>query len=131
MYVSIKASIKEIFDPGLKDAAKKALDGAITKAVQSDKTFDTKKAEKTYIELTSACSVTADDPKAPKKIKAVLSVDGVLMGGTAQGFKASGNGTMDGVNPKKLDGDVAGLIESIVGDLMKGKVIPQMLKMKP
>lgn len=131
MYVTIKATVKDVFDSGLKGAAQKALDDTVTSAVQSDKTFDTKKAEKVFIALTCSVSVTADDPKAPKKLKAVLAIDGVLMGGSAQAFKASGNGSMDGLNPKKLDGDVAALIESVAGDLMKGKVLPQMLKMKP
>lgn len=131
MYVTIKATLKDIFDSGMKSAAGKAFESTITKAVQAEKDFDTKKADKTSIVLSASCSVTADDPKAPKKIKAVVSVDGLLTGGAAQAFKASGNGSMDGLNPKKLEDDVTALIEAVAGDLMKDKVIPQMLKMKP
>jgi len=62
----------------------------------------------------------------------IRAIDGLLTGsGAGQAFKASGGAAMDGLNARKLDRDVAGLIDSVVVDLMKDKVIPQMLKMKP
>ena len=131
MYVSIKGTIKEIFDAALKTAALAALCDGIRDAVEADKSFDTKKTEKVAIALTASASVSADDKAAPKQVKAAITIDGVLTGGTGQAFKATGNGKMDGVNAKKLERDVADLIDSIVVDVMKNKVIPQMLKMKP
>jgi hypothetical protein len=38
---------------------------------------------------------------------------------------------MEGLNPKKLELDVTDLVKSVVSDLMKNKVLPQMLKMAP
>ena len=68
----------------------------------------------------------------PKQLKVTIGIDGLRTGTAApQAFKASGNGVMDGLNVKKLDRDVATLIDSIVGDLIKDKAIPQMLKITP
>lgn len=131
MYVSIKGNIKDVFDTALKSAALAALCDGIRDAVDADKNFSTKKAEKVAIVLTASASVSADDKAKPKQLKATIGIDGLLTGGAAQAFKASGNGTMDGLNVKKLDRDVASLIDSVVVDLMKSKVIPQMLKMTP
>ena len=131
MYVTIKCTVKDIFDAAFKSAALAALDDAVRGAVDAEKTFSTKKSEKLAIALIATASVSADDKANPKQLKAVVAVDGVLTGGTGQAFKASGNGKMDGVNAKKLERDVADLIESVAGDLMKSKVIPQMLKMQP
>lgn len=131
MYVSIKCSIKDVFDNALKGPALKALGSAVRSAVEANKAFDTKKVEKTAIVLTASASVAADDKAKPTELKANVSVDGVLTGGAAQAFKASGNGKLSGVNAKKIDRDVEALVESVAGDLMKDKVLPQMLKMKP
>jgi hypothetical protein len=130
MYVSIKCSIKDVFDSALKSAALAALSGGIRDAVDADKSFNTKKAEKVAIVLTANASVSADDKAKPKQMKATIAIDGVLTGTSPQAFRATGNGTMNGLS-KKLDRDVADLIDSIVVDLMKDKVIPQMLKMMP
>ncbi len=131
MYVSIKCSVKDVFDTAYKSAALTALSDGIREAVDADKNFSTKKAEKLTIVLTAYASVTADDKAAPKQLKVTVGIDGLLTGsGAGQAFKASGNATMDGVNPKKVDRDVATLVDDVVGDVMKGKVIPQMLKMK-
>lgn len=131
MYVSIKGNIKDVFDTALKSAALASLCDGIRDAVDADKNFSTKKAEKVAIVLTASASVSADDKAKPTQLKATIGIDGLLTGGAAQAFKASGNGTMDGLNVKKLDRDVASLIDSVVVDLMKSKVIPQMLKMTP
>ncbi|MBC7939914.1 MAG: hypothetical protein H7Z19_09165 [Chitinophagaceae bacterium] len=131
MYVSIKGSVKEVFDAAHKAAAQKALCDNIRDAVDANKSFSTKKAEKVLIELTASVSVSADDKAKPTKLKATIGIDGLLIGGTAQAFKASGNGAMDGLNLKKLDRDLIDLISSVVTDLMKNKVLPQMLKMTP
>jgi hypothetical protein len=131
MYVSIKGSVKEVFDAAIKTAALKALDDGIRSAVDANKSFDTKKADKVAIVLTASVAVSADDKAKPTKLKAVIAIDGLLTGGTAQAFKASGNGSMDGLNPKKLAQGAADLIDSVVSDLMKNKVLPQMLKMAP
>ncbi len=131
MYVSIKGSVKEVFDAAHKAAALKALCDNIRDAVDANKGFTTKKADKVAIVLTATVAVSADDKAKPTQLKATIGVDGLLTGGTAQAFKASGNGTMDGLNPKKLDQDVADLVNSVVSDLMKNKVLPQMLKMAP
>lgn len=131
MYVSIKCSIKEAFDNAMKGPALKALGSAIRSAVESNKAFDTKKVDKTAIVLTASASVAADDEAKPTELKAAVAIDGVLTGGPAQAFKASGNGKLGGVSTKKIDRDVEALVESVAGDLMKNKVIPQMLKMKP
>ena len=125
MYVSINCTIKDVFDTAVKSAALAALSDGIRDAVDADKNFSTKKAEKVTIVLTASASVSADDKAAPKQLKATIAIDGVLTGATPQAFKASGNGTMDGLNVKKLDRDVADLIDSIVVDLMKNKVIPR------
>jgi hypothetical protein len=131
MYVSIKGSVKQIFDNALKPAALAALSDGIQDAVDADKNFNTKKTEKIAIVLTATASVDADDNAKPTQIKATITIDGVLTGTAPQAFKASGNGKMNGLNAKKLERDVSDLIESIVTDLMKSKVMPQMLKMKP
>jgi hypothetical protein len=131
MYVSIKGSVKEVFDAAHKAAALKVLCDNIRDAVDANKSFTTKKADKIAIVLTANVAVSADDKAKPTQLKATIGVDGLLTGGTAQAFKASGNGTMDGLNPKKLDQDVADLVNSVVSDLMKNKVLPQMLKMAP
>jgi hypothetical protein len=131
MYVSIKGSIKEVFDSGLKSVALAALTDGIRDAVDAEKSFSTKKVEKTAVVLTANASVSADDKDSPKQLKVAVGIDGVYSGGTTQAFKASGNGKMDGVNVKRLERDVADLIDSVVSDLMKNKVIPQMLKLKP
>jgi hypothetical protein len=131
MYVSIKASVKEVFDTAHKAAALKALDDSIRAAVDANKSFTTKKPDKLSIVLTATVAVSADDKAKPSKLKATLSIDGLLTGGTAQAFKATGNGAMDGLNPKKLELDVTDLVKSVVSDLMKNKVLPQMLKMAP
>jgi hypothetical protein len=131
MYVTVKGTVKEVFDTALKAAALKILCAGIRDAVDANKNFSTQKADKVAIVLTASVSVSADDNAKPTRLKAAIGIDGLLTGGTAQAFKASGNGTMDGLNAKKLDRDVADLINSVVADLMKNKVIPQMLKMAP
>lgn len=131
MYVSIKGNIKEVFDAALKSAALTALNDSIRDAVDANKSFSTKKTDKVAIVLTASATVSADDKAKPTQLKTTIAIDGLLTGGTAQAFKASGNGSMDGLNAKKLERDVAELISSVVGDLMKSKVIPQMLKMTP
>lgn len=132
MYVSIKGNIKDIFDSGLKSAALAALSDGIRDAVDAEKSFSTKKAEKTALVLTASASVAADDKAKPKQLKVTIGIDGVLTGTSApHAFKASGNATMDGLNVKKLDREVATLIDSVLVELMKDKVIPQMLKMTP
>jgi hypothetical protein len=131
MYVSIKGTVKEVFDSALKSAVLAALCDGIRDAVEADKTFNTKKAEKVAIVLTANVSVSADDKAKPTRMKATIGIDGLLTGGAAQAFKAAGNGAMDGVNIKKLEREVVGLINDVLGDLMKDKVLPQMLKMKP
>ena len=131
MYVTIKGNIKEVFDAALKSAALTALNDSIRDAVDAHKSFSTKKADKVAIVITASATVSADDKAKPTQLKATIGIDGLLTGGTAQAFKASGNGSMDGLNAKKLERDVADLISSVVSDLMKSKVIPQMLKMTP
>lgn len=42
MYVTIKATLKDIFDSGMKSAAAKSFEGTITKAVQAETDFDAK-----------------------------------------------------------------------------------------
>jgi hypothetical protein len=61
MYVSIKGSVKEVFDAAIKAAALKALCDNIRDAVDANKGFDTKKADKVSIVLTASVSVSADD----------------------------------------------------------------------
>jgi hypothetical protein len=131
MYVSIKGSIKDVFDSAFKTVALKALCDGIREPLDADKNFDTKKVEKLAIVLTASASVSADDKAAPKQMKVIVGIDGLLTGTAPQAFKASGNGTATGLNVKKLDREVTGLIGSVVSDLMKDKVLPQMLKMKP
>ncbi len=120
-----------VFDTALKSVALASLCDGIRDAVDADKNFNTKKAEKVAIVLTASASVSADDKAKPTQLKVTIGIDGLLTGGAAQAFKASGNGAMDGLNLKKLDRDVASLIDSVVVDLMNGKAIPQMLKMTP
>jgi len=131
MYVSIKGNVKEVFDAALKSAALAALCDSIREAVDANKNFSTKKADKVAIVLTASASVSADDKAKPTSLKASIAIDGLLTGGTSQAFKASGNGSIDGLNLKKLDRDVADLIDSVVAELMKNRVVPQMLKMSP
>lgn len=131
MYVSIKCSVKDVFDNALKAPALKALGSAVRSAVEANKAFDTKKAEKTQIVLTASASVSADDNNKPTELKAAVAVDGLLTGAAPQAFKASGNGKLTGVNARKIERDVEALVESVAADLMKDKVIAQMLKMKP
>lgn len=131
MYVSIKCSVKDVFDNALKAPALKALGSAVRSAVEANKAFDTKKTEKTQIVLTASASVSADDNNKPTELKATVAVDGLLTGAAPQAFKASGNGKLTGVNARKIERDVEALVESVAADLMKDKVIAQMLKMKP
>ena len=131
MYVSIKPTVKDVFDGGLKSAALAALSDGIRDAVDAVKGFSTKKPEDRALVLTASTSVTADDKAKPRELTATVAIDGVLSGGTTQGFKASGSGMKNGLNAKKLDRDVADLVDSVVVELMRAKVIPYMLKLKP
>ncbi|MDQ6683822.1 MAG: hypothetical protein M3Z16_01730, partial [Pseudomonadota bacterium] len=89
MYVSIKCSIKDVFDPALKAAALAALCDGMRDAVDADKNFSTKKAEKVILVLNASASVSADDKTQPKQLKASIAIDGLLTGsGAGQAFKA-------------------------------------------
>jgi hypothetical protein len=132
MYVSLKTNCKTVFRDEAKKPALAALEKAVLKAVDANSAFDTAKKDKVGIYLTATIvSLTANDKDNPTDLKLVVSVDGTLMGGSASGFKASGNGALNGVSMKTLPRDVADLVDAVVSDLMKNKVIPQMLKMKP
>lgn len=131
MYVTIKGSIKDLFDPAHKPAALKALTDGIRDALDGHKEFDTRKSEKLALLLTVSASVSADDDTNPTKLKASVTVDGTLTGATGQAFRAAGNATMSGVRPNKLEREASDLIGMVVADLMKGKVVPQMLKLAP
>lgn len=132
MDVSIKVTCKNIFSNDLKAPALKALEDAVYKAVDANSTFDTSKKGKVFIDLAASIdSLTANDKANPTELKLVVTINGTLLGGAASSFKATGNGAIDGVSAKRLDKDTKELIDSVVGDLMKSKVIPQMLKMKP
>lgn len=132
MDVAIKVTCKNIFSSDLKAPALKALEDAIYKAVDANSNFDTSKKGKVFIDLTATIdSLTANNKDNPTELKLVVTVNGTLLGGSASSFKATGNGGIDGVSVKRLDKDAKELIDAVVGDLMKTKVIPQMLKMKP
>ncbi len=131
-YVSLKCDAKTIFDPKLKPAVLDALEKAITKAVNANSKFTTSTKSKVSIFLSAVVvSVTLDDKDKPTKMEAKLTIDGTLLGATGQAFKASGSAAMSGLNPKNPGADAAALVDDAASDLMKTRVLPQMVKMVP
>jgi len=131
-YVSVKCEVKDAFDKTLKPALLKALGEAITTAVNTNSNFTTTTKSKEMFTVSGVViSLKADDNANPTSLEVKVSIDGVFLGGTGQAFKAAGNGKMTGTNAKKIDSDATDLVDSVVSDLMKGKVLPAMVNMLP
>src|SRR2546429_2305257 len=131
-YVSLKCEVKDAFDKTLKPALLKALSEAITTAVNANSNFTTTtKSKETFTLSGAVISLKADDNDNPTSLEVKVSIDGVFLGGTGQAFKAAGNGKMTGTSTKKVESDAADLVDSVVSDLMKTKVLPAMVNMLP
>ena len=128
MYITLKCIFK-LYDRALEPAVKKAAEARIAKAVEAQSGMSLKKKDDQNVVLTVTVALDADDKKAPKQLKATITIEGVLLGRSAALLNATGHGKMDGLNPKKIDGDAAFVGDSAVADLMKDKVIPALLKL--
>jgi hypothetical protein len=126
--VSAKCDVKEIFDKALKSAVLEQALETIKNQVEKNKqlSFEDKCKEGWHLKVT--VSVNADDPKNPDSLEAKVAVDGVSLGGSLSGFKASGNAKASGINAKKLEKEAKMIVHEALDDLMAKRVIPQLLK---
>jgi hypothetical protein len=123
--VSVKADVKKIFDKDLTKAVCEQLKSTIEAAVNKTKglVFDKNCKEGWFLTATIVL-LDVDDPANPKSMEVKVQIDGVELGGAASSFKANGSGKMSGVRAKKIEDDAKGLVNDVVDDLMKDKVIP-------
>jgi len=131
-YVEIECEVKDAFDKNLKPALLKALGGAVVPAINAhSKLTTTTKSKVSFTLSVKVLSLTTDDKNNPKSLAATVFIEVIFHGDPLQSFKATGNGKMTGTNAKRLEADARDLVDSVVSDLLKNKVIPQMAKWAP
>ena len=127
--VSAKCDVKDIFNKDLKPEVLKQMKLTIQTLVDKSKGLEYKDNCKEGFLLTATLlSLAGDDKEKPTSLEAKVLIVGVAVGGTASGFKASGNAKVSGINAKKIEEDAKFVVGEAVGSLMTKQVIPQMLK---
>src|SRR5262249_4856595 len=125
--VAAKCIVKKIFDDKLEKAVLQQMKDTIEAAINKTKglVFDKNCKDGWLLEATVVL-LDVDDP--PTKMEIKVTIDGTSFGGSASSFKANGGAKASGVRPKKLEEDAKGLVNDVFDDLLKSKVIPQLLK---
>ena len=128
--VSAKCDIKDIFDKDLKPAVLKQMRQTLERELNK---------KKDVLEFKDSCkegfllnvtldSLTVDDEDKPTSLEAKVTIVGVAIGGTATGFKATGNRKVSGINSKKIEEEAKFIVDAALGNVITKQVIPQMLK---
>src|ERR1041384_1004733 len=126
--VSAKCVVKDIFDKDLTPAVLKQMKKTVQTLVDKNAGLEFKDSCKEGFLLTvTLVSLKVDDEDKPTSIEAKVSVDGVVMGGSASAFKASGSAKAAGINAKKIEEEATYIVGEALGSLMTKQVIPQML----
>ncbi len=129
--VAIKCEVKDIFDKGLSKAVLKQMGETVQKLVNKKKGkglyFDNK-CKDGWLITGKIISLTADDPKQPKKLEVKISIDGVPLDGSSNGFKSSAGGNVTGVSAKNVEDKAKLVVGDVIEALMNDKAIPHMLK---
>ena len=122
-----KCEVKEIFDKNLKTAALKLVKATIKTAVDGAKGLEyDEKNKQGWLLTVTVTSVNVDDEKKPTTLEAKVLIGGVHT--TFKGFTATGNSKASGINAKKMEDEVAFIVQDAVKDTMTKRAIPQMLK---
>lgn len=129
--VGLKCEVKDIFDKGLSKAVLKQMSETVQKLVDKHKGkglyFDNK-CKDGWLVTGKIVSLTADDPKQPKKLEVKISIDGVPLDSSTNGFKSSAGGNVTGVSAKNVEQKAKLVVGDVVEALMAGKALPHMLK---
>jgi hypothetical protein len=123
--VAAKCDVKKIFDKNLTKPVCDAILDTIETLVNKTKglAFD-KNCKDGWLLNATVVSLEVDDPAKPTSMEAKLQIDGMAFSQTASTLKANGSGKMNGVRPKKIEANATMLVNDVLGDLMKDKVIP-------
>jgi hypothetical protein len=123
-----KCDVKDIFDNKLKAAALKLVKSTIKTLVDGAKglTYDEGNKQGWLLSVT-VTSVDVDDANKPTTLEAKVLIGAVHS--AFKGFNASGSAKASGgINAKKMDQEVASIVQDAVKDTMTKRAIPQMLK---
>lgn len=128
--ISIKTSADKVSKCVSKDAALKALKASIGSALNAAKVDLDTGAKQGFALMAKIVSITADDDEKPTKLDAKLEVTLTYMGGSTKVIKASNEGSVDGVNAKKIDSAVADVIDGVIAAQFdkSGKLVKEMAK---
>ena len=127
--VSLKCEVKKLFDKGLTKPVLKQIRETVEAAVNKTKglVFDDKCKDGWALTAT-VISLDVDDPAKPTSMEVKVQIDGMAFSQSASTLKATGNAKMSGVRPKKIEDDATTLVNDVVDDLMKNRVIRAITK---
>ena len=122
-----KCEVKDIFDKNLKTAALKLVKSTIKALVDRANGLKYDEGNKQgWLLSVTVTSVDVDDVNKPTTLEAKVIIGAVHT--AFKGFNASGNTKVRGINAKKMDDEVASIVQDAVKDTMTKRAIPQMLK---
>lgn len=126
--VSAKCNVTAIFDPALKAAVQKQIATSLKAAVakSSKLKWSDSPCQDGWL-LTVTLSLKDDGKTPPASLEAKVSIDGLLVGGTARAFKATGNAKATSINAKKLEAEAKLITGDVVEDASK-KAVTEMSK---
>jgi len=127
--VALKCEVKKIFDKNLTKPVLQQVKDTIEAAVNKTKglVFD-KNCKDGWVLTATLVLLDVDDPAKPTSMEVKVQIDGMAFSQTASTLKATGNAKMSGVRPKKIEDDAKMLVNDVLDDLMKNKVIPALTK---
>ncbi len=127
--VAAKCEVKKIFDKNLTKPVCDQMTDTIETLVNKTKGLVFDKNCKDGWRLTATLvSLDVDDPAKPTSMEVKLQIDGMAFSQTATTLKATGSAKMKGVRPKKIEDDAKTLVNDVLEDVMKNRVIPAITK---
>ena len=127
--VAAKCDVKKIFDKGLTKPVCEQIQETIETMVNKTKglVFD-KNCKNGWVLNATVVLLDVDDPASPSTMEAKLQIDGMAFSQDASTLKATGSAKMEGVRAKKIKEDAATLVNDVLEDMMKSKVLPALTR---
>jgi hypothetical protein len=137
--VDCKVQGKDLFDKELKDLVVAQIEATIEEQVNKNKKkgiyFKAQCADGWRLTAT-VNSLTVDDPDDPTTMEIKITLSGIPLHGTAEGFSANGKRKVSGIDvkkagkkdAKKVEREVKSIVAGTFEELLENKVLPHMTK---
>ena len=119
---------------GDEPATIKQMTESVKKLIDNKKGFVIKDKVTKGFDLTATLtSLKTDDDNKPTSLEAKINISVLTVGTLTTGnlFNAKGNRKIKGINAKKMEEEVKGIVGDLMEDVMTKQAIPQMQKTPP